>query len=256
MRRFLEFILISSLIIGTIAFGNCQLSEEATVDITFEVLTGSGLSDYYVGDYFWYDISLNNTGLLPINTEFRVEVQNPNGTIIGVVSYYQLTLELNETGSLYPNYTRLGKEEVNVYFFETSGTYTIKVSSDVNLNYYKFDREGFYTFTTDSSGYVFDVMPSSERVQNERWSEFLNKNQDYIEKLEIKSQKTTLLTYCTVIIAMISVFIAYGIFHFSWCQLSDIRKECNRRLYRFYSFLFIIIVVLIAIALWLIASMP
>ncbi len=263
MKKFLEFILISSLIICTIVVGNCQPSEEAAVDITFEILTESDSSDYYVGDHFWYNINLKNTGSLPINTTFKVEVQNPNGTIIGAVNYFPLTLELNETKSLYPNYTMLGREVVNVYFFEIPNTYTITVSSDVPLGYYRYYSEGVYTFTTGTSSHVFDVMPNYARVQNERWSEFLEKNEDYmeqvesyIEKSEIKSQKITLLTYCTVIIAITSVFVAYGTFHFSWCQLSDLKKECNRRMYRVFSLVFIILIIFIVIVLWLIASMP
>ena len=51
--------------------------EETCVDVSFGILTGSGIQEYYSGDHFWYNITMTNSGTTAINATFEVTVENP-----------------------------------------------------------------------------------------------------------------------------------------------------------------------------------
>jgi hypothetical protein len=255
MRKIALLLTLSSLISLLFIAGVSAFQEEASVDVTFEVITGSGRSDYYVGDYFWYNISLVNSGSTFINATFKVTVLNTTGGILidGSKDYF-LTLKPNETTSLYPNYTRLGREEHSVYYFETSGTYSIVLSSETPLKYYKFYSSGAYTFSTNACQFSFDVMPSYQRVQNDRWNDFLNKNEEYMKQVDIQTQKAMTLTYYTIILAVFSIFVAMGSIFVSWWQLSKEEQKQNRLVFRGFLIFCVVFLLLIAYEFWVIIS--
>jgi hypothetical protein len=53
--------------------------EDTSVNVKFEVLTGSGTQDYFTGDRFWYNITLTDSGTTDINATFTVTVRNTTG---------------------------------------------------------------------------------------------------------------------------------------------------------------------------------
>lgn len=172
------------LTISIVTRGSCN--EETCVDVKFEILTGSGIQDYYSGDHFWYNITLTNSGATIINATLTVTVRNTTGGIFGEVKSYKKYLEPNETTILYPNYTRLGKDEVFVYFIDTAGTYTITLTCDIPMSFYRYYTIGRYTVEHDKCHMCIDAMPSYQKLQNERWNQYLQES-----KTTFKKAKTT-----------------------------------------------------------------
>jgi hypothetical protein len=91
------------------------------------------------------------------------------------------------------------------------------------------------------------------KPQNELWDEFLQKNeeymnqvQQYIEASKVASQKTRILTYFTIIIALLSSLLAIGNIQFSWLKIPPEIQEKNRLLYWVLMVLIAIFLVLIA----------
>lgn len=201
-------------------------NEETCVDVKFDILTGLGIQDYYSGDHFWYNITLTNSGTTTINATFTVTVRNSTGGVFGEVASYKRYLESNDTTILYPNYTRLGKEEVYVYFMDTAGTYSIELTSDISMSFYRYYETGRYTVEHNKCRMSIDVMPSYQRLQNERWFEYMDRVEQYIQESRIGSQKTRILTYFSIIIAFLSIFLSLGNVYFSWWKLpKKMRKE-------------------------------
>jgi hypothetical protein len=232
---------------------------ESSVDVAFQIITGSGRSDYYAGDYFWYNISLLNSGSTLINGTFNVKVLNNTGEIIEPSKDFTVTLQPNASYFLYPNYTRLDKEERSIFYFKTSGTYTIVLSSELLLRYYRFYSNGAYTQSSNYCEFPIDVMPSYQRVQNDNWNDFLSKNEDYMQKVqqnidqsEIQAQKTLELTYLSLFIAVSSIFLAFGSFFVAWTDLSQEKQKKNRWWYRLFTGFVIFILVLLGIMFWLV----
>jgi hypothetical protein len=217
------------------------------------MLTGLGIESYYSGDHFWYNITLTNSGTTTINASFTVTVRNTTGGIIGYVGSYKRHLEPNDTAVLYPTYTRLGREEVHVYFMDIAGTHSLTLTSDIPMNFYRYYETGRYTVEHDACHINIDVMPSYMKPQNELWDEFLQKNeeymnqvQQYIEASKVASQKTRILTYFTIIIALLSSLLAIGNIQFSWLKIPPEIQEKNRLLYWVLMVLIAIFLVLIA----------
>ena len=253
-------LLVLLLLISLLFIGNSSaFQEEASVDVTFQVITGSGRSDYYAGDHFWYNISLLNSGSTMINATFNVKVLNTTSGLVEPSKDYNVNLQPNETCLLYPNYTRLGREERSIFYFETSGTYTIILSSKLALTYYRFYSNGAYTYSSNKCKFPIDVMSSYQRAQNDRWNDFLTKNEDYMRRVqenidlaEIQASKTIQLTYLSVIIAVLSIFIAFGSFYVAWCDLTKEKQKQNRWWYRFFIGVIFSILAILIIEFWII----
>ena len=185
---------------------------ETCVDVKFEIFTGSGIQDYYSGDHFWYNIIMTNSGTTTINTTFTVTARNATGGVFGEVVSFKRYLEPNDTTILYPNYTRLGKDEVFVYFMDTAGTYTMELSCDVPMSFYRYYTSGGYTVEHNRCHISIDVMPSYQRLQNERWNQYLQENENYMNKVQVyidqsraETDKTKTLVKISVAVAAISV---------------------------------------------------
>jgi hypothetical protein len=201
------------LTLSIVTRGSCN--EETCVDVKFEILTGSGIQDYYAGDHFWYNITVANSGTTIINATFTVTVRNTTGGILGQVKSYKKYLEPNDTTILYPNYTRLGKDEVFIYFMDTAGTYTITLTCDVHMSFYRYYTTGRYTVEHDKCHMGIDAMPSYQKLQNERWNQYLQESKDYmdtvqtyIEQSRRETSKTQALAFASVLVAMVAIAIS------------------------------------------------
>jgi hypothetical protein len=263
MKRSSKLALFTALLflLCTMFVSECFATDESSLDVNFDVLTGSGRSDYYAGDYFWYNVTVKNSGSYDINGTFKIQVLNSTGGVIYGIKEFQIGLKQNDTYSFYPNYTRNGKEEHSIYYFETPGTYTIVLSSNLILQYYRRYAPDLYTYSPNECRYSFDVMPSYQKVQNDMWNEFLAKNSDYMNQVEnsiqqsqIESQKTTYLTYYTIMLAIFSVFLAIGSFNVSWWQLNKEKQKKYQWFFVLYIGFSILFLVLLGYVFWIITS--
>ena len=236
------------LTMSIVPIGSCN--EETCVDVKFEILTGLGIQDYYSGDHFWYNITMTNSGTTTINATFTVTVRNTTGGIFGGVKSYKRYLEPNDTTILYPNYTRLGKDEVFIYFMDTAGAYTIELTCDIPMSFYRYYTTGRYTVEHDKCHINIDAMPSFQRLQNERWNEYLQESenymdtvQKYIEQSRRETSKTQALAFASVLLAMVAVAI-------NIISLPRTRRE-RFRTFILYSILMIIAILVFVILYYL-----
>lgn len=222
-----------TLLACTFPKGSCIV--ETCVDVKFEIFTGSGIQDYYSGDHFWYNITMTNSGTTTINTTFTVAVRNATGGVFGGVVSFKRYLEPNDTTILYPNYTRLGKDEVFVYFMDTAGTYTISLTSDIFVSFYRYYTTGGYTVEHDKCHIGIDAMPSYQKLQNERWVQYLEENENYMNKVQTYINQSRAETKEIKSVAIISVTVAIISIMFNFMSLSKARrKEWKGTIYFFW----------------------
>lgn len=199
---------------------------ETSVNVKFEILTGSSTQDYYSGDYFCYNITLQNSGTTMINATFSVTVLNTTGGIIGEIHTYNRNLEPNDTTFLYPNYTRLEKDEVSIYFMDTAGTYTIELSSSLPMYYYRWYGEtGRYTVETNVCHMNIDVMPSYQKVQNDLWNQYMNQSENYMKQVQAFNAQSVVEAGSTKVLAKTAVGVTLLSTVFNIIALPKTRRE-------------------------------
>jgi hypothetical protein len=203
-------LLCSFLAISIVPLVSCD--EEISVNVKFQILTGSGTQDYFTGDYFWYNITMTYSGTIALNATFTVTVRNTTGGILGEVVSYKEYLRPNDTVTLYPNCTRLGREEVFIYFMDTVGTYTVELTCDTPMTFYRYYDIGRYTVEYNVSHLDIDAMPSYQKLQNDRWNQylqdsesFMDQTQAYIAQSKVEAGNTKLLAKTAVGIAIVSI---------------------------------------------------
>ncbi len=237
--------LLISVVIISVFCKNSMAVTETSVDVEFEILTGSGSRDYYAGDHFWYNITLTNSGNTAINTTFTVKVYNTTGDLVWLSEKdYPRSMRPNETTFLFPNITRSGREdEVNVYFFETFGTYSLELSSDISyLTYYRYYASGRYTFEYGKCRLTLDVMPSYQRSQNERWNQFLARNEEYMDQVALYIQESRIEGERVRTLAFISLIVSICNMCFAWWNLP---REQRKRNYWFFMVVLIVLLFLV-----------
>ena len=227
-------VLCSLLVISIIPLVSCD--GETSTDVKFEILNGSGSQDYFTGDYFWYNITMTYGGIITLNATFTVTIRNTTGGIFGAVVNYKEYLRPNDTIALYPNYTRLGKDENYVYFMDTVGTYTIELTCDTSMSFYRYYETGGYTVEHNLCHFYIDAMPSYQKLQNDRWNQYLQENEDfmngvqqYVAQSKIQAAKTSNLALVAILVAILSLFTNYG----------SLTKAARERLGGAYRYLFI-----------------
>lgn len=193
--------------------GACD--SETAVNVSFQIFTGSGSSDYYSGEYFWYNITLQNSGTTVINATFTVTALNTTGGVMPTTHTFYRYLAPNDTTYLYPNYTRLGKEEVSIYFMDTAGTYTIELNSSQFMHYYRwYDETARYTVEPNVCHMGIDAMPSYERQQDDAWNQYLQNNNDYMSSVEhyiaqsrVEADNTKMLARISLAVAVLAILV-------------------------------------------------
>ena len=189
MRKTLFLFVLATVFFQSFLDTSNLAMEETCVDVKFEFLTGYGSEECYVGDHFSYNFTLSNSGTTLINATFTVKVYNTAEGVTPTVREYNVFLSPNEATFLYPNYTRKGREEHYVHFFNTPETYSIELSSDIPLTYYRGYASGRYTVEDNKCELSLDVMPSYQKAQNERWDEFLQRSENYMHQVVLFSTR-------------------------------------------------------------------
>ncbi len=238
-------VLCSFLLFVTSIVPLVSCDEETSVNVKFEILTGSGTQDCFTGDYFWYNITLTDSGTTDINATFTVTVRNTTGGIFGQVETYKEYLKPNDTTTLYPNYTRLGKEEVYIYFMDTVGTYAVELTCDKLMSFYRYYETGGYTVEHNLCHLDIDAMPSYQKLQNDRWNQYLQENENYMNSIQAYIAQSKVEVGNTKNLAKISVAVAVLSIVLNMIALPKTRREEHRGLilYSFFAMLLILTIV-------------
>ena len=227
-------VLCSLLLFATSTVQLVSCDEETSVNVKFDILTGSGNQDYFTGDHFWYNITLTDSGTTDINATFTLTVRNTTGGILGQVVTYKEYLKPNDTTTLYPNYTRLEKEEVYIYFMDTVGTYTVELTCDKPMSFYRYYYEtGRYTVEHNVCHLGIDAMPSYQKLQNDRWNQYLRKNEDYMNNVQAYIAQSRAEANKTKQLANLSLGIAVMAIAVNLIALPKTRLKANKWLLLF-----------------------
>jgi hypothetical protein len=230
--------------VSVIPWASCD--GETSVNVKFEILTGAGTQDYFTGDYFWYNITLTNSGTSDINATFTVTVLNTTGGVFGQVETYEEYLKPNDTTTLYPNYTRLGKEEYYVYFMDTVGTYTVDLTCNEPMTFYRYYETGAYTVEYNLCHLDIDAMPSYQKVQNDLWNQYLQQSEAYMNQIQAYNEQSKAETSKIEDFAVMSVVVACISIFMNVIAI----PETNRREFRAIILYFLIIVLAIMVILY------
>jgi len=110
---------------------------ESCVHVNITIISGEETREFFVGDYFYYNITILNIGNKTINSQLRVDVYNPQRELIGTSITFPINLEPNETTFLFPNMTE-DLKKYYIFIFDSIGSYKINISSDDYLHFYHF----------------------------------------------------------------------------------------------------------------------
>lgn len=240
---------------------NFTCEHDSCIAIEFIIYTGSGSYDFFVGDYFWYNITLKNIGNTTANLNLTVKVYNNLREVIGTVVTYFKNIEPNEITYLFPNITS-DEEKYYIFEFDTIGSYKIEITSE---NYFKIIE--FYHYQDDCKSifydnrypFYFDAMPKWERTWKEEMrsqiiisqeilkniSEYSEKISDFSREMVKSSNKMEILTWVIIILTIINVcFVWYTIkksisqFVSQFVYMFFVLLILSIFLYSFFSFVF------------------
>lgn len=177
------FLLVTVLVaVSIISSPVCGEPYESDFKIRPVILTGQGLETNYVGDYFWYDVQLENNSTVTINATFTVRVYNTTHGLVPPIRDYTTSLKPGGIADVYPNYTREGREEYSIFFFNSPGTYELDVSSNAPVAFYEYFADGKYIVQHSLFRFYFDALPASEKVLDDRMQAWIQKNEQWIEQ--------------------------------------------------------------------------
>ena len=91
---------------------------------------------YFVGDAFHYDIILTNEGTDSVNTNFTVNVYDPNHNLVYPHNYLNRTINPKQTITLYPYWDDHENEPMSI-LMSTEGPYTVQITSSIPLTFFK-----------------------------------------------------------------------------------------------------------------------
>lgn len=247
--------LISFSFLATMILSVGFAAEGNEIDIDFDIITGSGIDDYYVGDYFYYNITLTNSGDTVINATLLIQVFNSTGGLMPEEKECSIFLAPNQTTFVIQNRTSIRVEnEFTIYPMDTPGTYSIVVSSETPITYFYYYEDGAFRYRSNYIRYSFDVMESYLKDQNERWNEFLEKNENYMEAVEEYIQVSRKESAESNNISYISMFIAVSSAALSTVALLwDMDEDKKRQRPWFYKVTMFLIVAICVLLIWMFA---
>jgi hypothetical protein len=174
-----------------------KISCENCIHINVSIINGEETNEFFVGDYFYYNITILNIGNETINSQLTVNVYNPQRESIGANITFPINLEPNKTTFLFPNRTE-NMKNYYIYNFDSVGSYKITVFSD-NLHFYHFypkiiSKDGLYFSCKyiDSTWYYpiyFDAMPKWNYEWEKEMRDQIDKYEKTIEKLKNETEQ-------------------------------------------------------------------
>ncbi len=120
------FIIIAFLLISSVYANNFL---ETNVNILLN--EGKGPENYYLGNAFYYNISLENPNNSSINSVIEVSISDPRNNLVHKRSY-SINISSNDTEYLFPFYNihnKIVEDMYDLILFDQVGTYTIILSS-------------------------------------------------------------------------------------------------------------------------------
>jgi uncharacterized membrane protein YwzB len=210
-------------VVATVPLVSCD--QENSVNVKFQILTGSGSQNYFTGDYFWYNITLTNSGTTDINATFTVTVRNTTGGIFGQIEPYQEYLGPNDTAMLYPSFVTQGEKRYYIYFMDTVGTYTIELTCDTPMTFYRYYDFGRYTVEYNVCHMDIDAMPSYQKQQNDNLNQYIQQSEGYMNSAQAYATQAEAEASSTRNLAKISIVVAVIAVILNMMALPKIRRE-------------------------------
>jgi hypothetical protein len=203
---------------------------EKKVDVEVNILTYE-IKDYFVvGDSFYYNITLTNSGDEIINNTFEVSIYDSSKNQLNNPTKYDINLNLNESTDLL---AKGGKEnETAIFPFETSGNYRLDISATTPLDFYRWIeiKEDSYLIRryirqNKDFVYIFDVMPrwqynlyKSSEEANQKIIQTNDKILTLTDDMNKATQSVKTATWFMLAIAIFTAFIAYKSYKSSFRQ--------------------------------------
>lgn len=204
------------------------LAQEQKIDVELNISTYEINDSFVVGDYFYYNITFNNTGTQRINDTFSVSIVNPSGNLIDSIRHYDLLIEPNARISIIANGSK--ENETAILPFDISGDYRMEISATKPVDFYRWvvvgkdDSRIFLKYLRQNKNftYFFDVMPrwqynlrkQSERVNHELLrliTEMNNATQNTnnaTQRMETENSKTLKITESMLWISIIALIVS------------------------------------------------
>lgn len=133
---------------------------EHNMKVNFSVTNGQGLDTNYVGDYFTYNVYIENNDTDPISATFTVNVFNTTHGLLSTRPYV-VTLDIGKCTYLNPNFTMNGQSVQSIFYFDTPGAYELEITSSIPVLFYTYFSAGRFVFQHNVATFFFDALPSS-----------------------------------------------------------------------------------------------
>ena len=283
MKRYIKIIISFSLIIfflipltSSTELEDCifrsDISCENCVAIKIDIKPTPSREVFHVGGYFHYNITLINMGNDSMVGDFEVTVFNPDKEMLGSRPYRNVVIEKDGYYNLFPNQTANNSVH-DIFPFDLSGVYKIKVNSTKPVNFYKFYEDcAWVRYSTEN--YYFDAMPKWQKevldMESKRYEniENLNKNLSKLTgelrdltwgmknlTLDLKNITTELRDYSFWLLVITGVLAFVAV-----CDLisSEKKKQAAKKITTtvleiiYYSMIVLLIIIVVAVVLILI----
>jgi len=160
--------------------------------------------DFFVGDYFYFEILLRNIGKGLVNETLNVSIYSPDRELIGSYSD-KVELAQGQTFSLIP-WADKNTTTHRIFDFDTAGSYKINVTrktSDPILYFYRFyEPDMACVIRPNVFAYYFDVMPGWEK----HWRDRLVQWQEISGTVTKETLKISILLYrVTYIVGFVTI---------------------------------------------------
>ncbi len=213
MKKFL--ILLFLLVFPSLAFAEYTCLEQGLrcnncVEIDLDVISGTSEKEFFVGGWFYYNITLTNLGDTPINNTITVIVFNPDRETIGENKTYNIFLEPRASNYYFPKYERgLRPDWKSRYDFDVVGSYKIQITSSSPLEFLDCSQE---SVKQDSDIYkrYFEATPKWEgewRDKIEQWISVSNMQQAGMLTLTDAMYK---ITYVIAVLTILLIILTWA----------------------------------------------
>lgn len=185
------------------------------LQIDIDIKPTEGSKDYFVGDYFYYEIDLTNLGEETINSNFHVRILSPNGENVegSDRAFSDKTIEKNSSILLKPESSVGPGVKVSVYSFDMSGPYRLEISSSDNVQFYRFyyfenGRCKNFVRYSQNYTYIVDVMPSWQKNFQDFLYDATEETKDMTEGAAKIAQTTKNYTWIILVATIIMMVTA------------------------------------------------